>query len=155
MFAVNETKSRFELTMSATLDGIDRADERLAAYLEAHNVAVDAFGLRILLRESMLNAVTHGSGTNPDKTVKLTLEVGAADVTLTVEDSGPGFAWANRGPGFDSLDGDGGRGLALMSIYSDGLSFNESGNQTILRKKLRDPVSTGASVENDSAEEQK
>lgn len=153
MFAVNETESRFELTMSATLEGIDQADDRLAAYLQAHNVPVDVFGLRILLREAMLNAVTHGSGKDPNKSVALTVYLGTADITMTVEDSGEGFAWASRNPGFETLDGDGGRGLALMGIYADELKFNEQGNRVVLKKKLRDPVPSGSSAGNQEIRE--
>ncbi len=145
MFEVIGTEDRFQIEMSATLEGIDRADEQLVAYLRANDVAVDVFGLRILLRESMLNAVTHGRGKDSDKTVRLDLAVDSTGVTLTVEDSGPGFAWSDHSQAFDDLDGDGGRGLALMRIYSDEMSYNEQGNQVVLRKCFKDSVSGGAS----------
>ncbi len=133
MVNVVETGNRFHLTMPATLENIDEADDRFAAYLLDKHAHVDVFAMRILLRESLLNAVTHGSGKDPDKNVELVLEIESTHVTMCVKDTGAGFEWCSHQGGFD-VDGDGGRGLALMEIYSDEMVFNEAGNEITLRK---------------------
>ena len=50
-----------------------------------------------------------------------------------VEDDGPGFTWQNRTATFD-VTGDGGRGLALMHMYSSEMTFNDRGNRVELRR---------------------
>lgn len=135
MVNVEETDNRFQLTMPATLENIDEADDRVAAYLLDKHTHVDVFAMRILLRESLLNAVTHGSGKDPDKSVKLDLEIGPTSVSMYVKDTGAGFEWRNYQGDFD-IDGDGGRGLALMKIYSDEMVYNEAGNEVTIRKDL-------------------
>lgn len=149
MCDVIEQATRFQLTMSATVEGIDRADARLASYLETRRVPVDVFAVRILVRESLLNAVTHGSGKDRDKTVQLDLLVEPHAIVLTVEDSGDGFPWRQGRPDLNVLDGDGGRGLALMSIYSDQLEFNDKGNRVVLRKSFKVAEPSGGSMTRD------
>lgn len=128
--------------MSATLENIDDVDDRLAAYLSSQEVPVEVFAVRILLRESLLNAVTHGSGKDPSKTVHMEVKIDSDGIELDVRDSGPGFPWCDRRKDFDIL-GDGGRGLALMEIYSDEMIFNDKGNHLTLRKAFKSASVSG------------
>ena len=141
MLDVEKTDNMFEIKMSATLENIDVADDGLANYLSDEDLPVDIFAVRILLREALLNAVTHGSGTDPQKTVTMNLWKHTAGIDMEVCDSGSGFNWRDYKEFSFTLD-EGGRGLALMKIYSDNMEFNESGNTVILRKryKVDEPV---------------
>ena len=91
--------------------------------------------MRILVRESLLNAVIHGSGKDASKTVTVDVIVDAQSITLHVEDEGPGFSPPTREVAFDIL-GDGGRGLPLLQIYSDELQWNDRGNRVSVRKRI-------------------
>ncbi len=141
MIEVTQTDSGLALRMAATLDAIDEADDCVTAYLRSHEVPVDEFAARILLREALLNAVTHGSEKDPGKTVTLGLVLDGHGLTMTVEDSGAGFAWRDRSKTLDVL-ADGGRGLALMETFSDSMEFNERGNRVVLRKEFGTPAAT-------------
>ncbi len=133
VFDTEKAPARLSIRMSATLEAIDRADETVSAFLEQSGAAVDLFAMRILLREAVLNAVTHGSGTDPSRTVELTVELDERSAVLTVRDSGPGFVWQARGTEFD-ITGDGGRGLALMQIYASEMTYSDKGNHVVLRR---------------------
>ena len=133
MFDVKTEGKHLRIEMSATLENIDGADERASSFLAATHAPIDLFATRILLRESMLNAVTHGSGCDPSQIVRLDVEVDDLGVVLTVEDTGPGFIWQDRQTEFDIL-GDGGRGLALMQLYASEMNYNEAGNRVVLRR---------------------
>lgn len=141
MLDVTQTDREIGIRMPATLEAIDEADDRVTACLRTWAAPVDVFATRILLREALLNAVTHGSDKDPGKTVSLTLGKDPTGLTMVVEDSGPGFAWQARRRTMDVL-ADGGRGLALMELYSDGMAFNEKGNRLVLHKKWM-PSETG------------
>lgn len=151
MFEKHETDRRLVLRMPATLEAIDSADDYLAQYLTVHAIPVDAFAARILLRESLLNAVTHGSGKDPARRVLFEVAVGDDSMTLAAADDGPGFEWRTRTPGFDVL-GDGGRGLALMELYSDEMVFNDAGNRVEFRKYFRTPAAATPASEAERTE---
>jgi serine/threonine-protein kinase RsbW len=136
MFELVRTNKEFRLKMSATLENIEEADNQLTVFLNQRHLPVDIFAVRILLREALLNAVIHGSGKDPDLSVHFDVRVNSSDMVLTIEDFGPGFAWADRKQEINVL-GDGGRGLALMKIYSDTMTFSESGNRLTLKKNFK------------------
>lgn len=133
-FEATRTPAGLHLEMAACLTNIDAADAQVSALLQDRDAPVDRFAVRILLREAALNAVTHGSGQDAAKQVRIDVTLGAAEVELRVEDDGPGFAWQERPPTFDVM-GDGGRGLALMHMYASAVEFNERGNCVVLRRQ--------------------
>ncbi len=143
MFEAKKTETSFSVMMSATLENIDKADDSMAEFLDSLDISIDKFGLRIILRESVLNAVTHGSHEDPEKTVNLNLEVEYGGVSMTVSDQGDGFdvceAIETPGPLSES-----GRGLALMKMYSDEMDYNAKGTVVILRKSFKqaEPATT-------------
>ncbi len=135
MFQVEETTTGLQVRMSATLSNIDDADDRVAMFLREKAQNVDQFAVRILLRESVLNAVTHGSGKDPERMVILNVETMQEFVELRVQDPGVGFDWRSHSRDHDvEVLSDGGRGIALMEIYSDEMIYNDSGNKLTLRK---------------------
>ena len=140
MFDVNITGTSFEIKMSATLENIDVADDRLAEYLASGKIPIDSFAIRILLREGLLNAVSHGSDLDSAKTVSFTLCVETEGVRVKICDSGDGFEMQQCEASIDDLE-EGGRGLALMKIYSDNMDFNNIGNEVTLYKRYEADVS--------------
>lgn len=134
MFETNWTSNELRLRMSASLENNDQADALVSEFLLQTDVPVDRFAVRILLREALLNAVTHGCGKDPEQEVRLCVRLEPDAIVLDVQDSGPGFLWQDRNTMFDVL-GDGGRGLALMRIYSSNMTFNEAGNHVVLRRR--------------------
>ncbi|MCK4660725.1 MAG: ATP-binding protein [Phycisphaerae bacterium] len=140
MFKVESaTPRKLCVHMLASLENIDQADSAVSGFLIERKVPVDRFAVRIMLREALLNAVTHGSGGDSRLPVRLDVELGKSGVALAIEDTGEGFIWQDRDVSFDVL-GDGGRGLALMQIYSSEMTFNESGNRVALRRNYDVPA---------------
>ena len=133
LIAVMDTGERMLVRMPATLDSIDEADAAISGRLERVVPPSDLFAARIILREAVLNAVTHGSGNDACKQVEVAVEFDKDGVTMKVRDEGAGFDWARATGDFD-ITGDGGRGLALMRIYSSDMTFNASGNCVVLRR---------------------
>jgi anti-sigma regulatory factor (Ser/Thr protein kinase) len=85
---------------------------------------------RVGVAEALANAMIYGNGSDPEKRVRVEVELSAAEVALQVYDEGAGFD-----PGKvpdptlpENLDGTGGRGLFLIRKLMDEVRYNEPGN---------------------------
>lgn len=93
-----------------------------------------AFAVKLAMEEAIVNGFKHGNSGDPSLTVEVRWDVGDADVTLSVEDQGPGFKPEAvpdpRNP--DLLEVPGGRGLLLMRAYMHEVSHNDKGNRVTM-----------------------
>lgn len=94
--------------------------------------------IMIALQEGLANAVLHGSGNDPSKIIRCSLQVTPEAITIVIRDSGEGFDTAAV---TDSAD-DGtnltqhGRGIHLMRGLMDEVTYRHGGSELQL-KKLR------------------
>ncbi len=129
-----QTETQLRLELPATFASIDIAEQTTIDFLTDKGVKVDLFGIRIILREAFLNAVIHGCSKDAGELIQYTLDISDEDkVKLEVCDSGQGFDWKSRLGHVETIS-DGGRGLSIMEIYSDEITFNEQGNHLMLVK---------------------
>lgn len=88
------------------------------------------FNLRVVLAESLANAIIYGNLENPDKWVDVRAELRREFIRVEVTDEGPGFDPADIPdptlPG--ELDSSRGRGLFLIRSLVDEVGFNDRGN---------------------------
>lgn len=126
--------------LSATLDNIERIDDRITGWLRHAGRPLDEFGVRLLVREALLNAVLHGCARDPSRYVQFSIRLDEALVEFVVEDDGPGFDWQAPRPDLDAL-GATGRGVTLLRMYADSVTYNERGNRVRVRcGRLRPPA---------------
>jgi|WetSurMetagenome_2_1015567.scaffolds.fasta_scaffold598176_2 anti-sigma regulatory factor (Ser/Thr protein kinase) len=118
----------------ARVDQVDLiCKEAHRVYATHHLSRKDWFGLELLLREALVNAIVHGSQSDPKMTVRCRLSVSDQEAWIEVADDGPGFDWRSGLGTSGSEDGESGRGLAIYRLYARSFSFNELGNQVTLR----------------------
>jgi serine/threonine-protein kinase RsbW len=90
----------------------------------------DLFAIRLALEEAIVNAVRHGHRNDPSKTVRVRYQVSEQQLTVEIQDEGPGFDPEGvpdpLAPG--NLERPGGRGVFLMRHYMTWVSYNERGN---------------------------
>ena len=128
------------------VDLAHEASQRMAEFAGFEEDAALDVGLAV--REAVINAITHGNGQDPARTVDVTLTAGTAELVATVRDHGSGF---EPDPAHDPTSGDNrlrpnGRGLLLMRAYVDEVKFRNRkgrGFEVILVKQLR-PAAEGA-----------
>ena len=89
-----------------------------------------SFRLRVLLAEALTNSILFGAGGDPSRSVRVSAELGAATIRLSVTDDGPGF---NPMDITDPTSPNGvrrpvGRGLFLIRNLADRVEFNDQGN---------------------------
>lgn len=97
-------------------------------------------GLLLSVTEATTNAIIHGNKNNKLKLVRISVFVEDSTLTIKIKDEGKGFDPLIVPDPTDpeNLLKDSGRGLYLMRVYMDGLSYNYTpeGTETILTLKI-------------------
>jgi len=105
-----------------------------------------AFAVRLAMEEAIVNGFKHGNKDAVDSTVRVEWEAKPDAVTVSIEDSGPGYAPdAVPDPTEpDRLEIPSGRGLMLMRAYMSKIWHNERGNRvTMVYEKPDEKAAAG------------
>lgn len=115
------------------LPEVDILCREIRALLEDNGLAAVCFGVELLAREFLNNAIVHGNGRDARKKVALNLHIGRKWIYLQIIDQGNGFDWrkARRAPPPDDTVSSG-RGLSISTLYAQRIAFNQRGNQVTL-----------------------
>jgi serine/threonine-protein kinase RsbW len=113
-----------------------RVIETAVAYLVDRLRAYDFNGSRLNLNfrvgvaEALANAMIYGNGGDPEKRVRVEVELSSQAVALQVHDEGEGFdATVVPDPTLpENLEGTGGRGIFLIRELMDEVQYNPPGN---------------------------
>jgi anti-sigma regulatory factor (Ser/Thr protein kinase) len=102
--------------------------ERLRAY--AFGGSRLNLNFRVGVAEALANAIIYGNGSDPEKRVRVEVDLSADEVALQVYDEGAGFDPTQvPDPTLpENLDGTGGRGIFLIRELMDEVRYNEPGN---------------------------
>jgi len=102
----------------------------------------DLIAVRLGVHEAMVNAIRHGNGGDPDKTVRIACQVQSDELCFEIEDEGPGFKTRTvadpTAP--DNLGKPGGRGLMMMNHYMSSVEYNDRGNRVVMRRRIDQPA---------------
>ncbi|MBB6430910.1 ATP-binding protein [Algisphaera agarilytica] len=96
------------------------------------------FAVRLALDEALTNAVRHGNASDPSKQVTLEFTTEPNQLTIVIEDEGPGFNPDDvpDPTAVENLGRPHGRGVMLMRAYMTDVQFNKRGNRVTLVKQL-------------------
>ena len=126
--------------------------ERLMRLIEgSHCVRGEEHSVQLALREALNNAVVHGNRLDAHKLVhvRCRCKVGKG-ISITVSDQGQGFDPRSVPDSLtvENLLADHGRGIHLMKLAMDEVSFEQGGTEVLMCKRLaRNP---SADVRSDS-----
>ena len=82
----------FELEIPSSTNEGQRVQERIIKRLEElHFPARGIFGVRLALEEALVNAIKHGNGSDPLKSVRVSCQITDEKVRIVIEDEGTGF----------------------------------------------------------------
>jgi serine/threonine-protein kinase RsbW len=94
------------------------------------------FGIRLSMEEAIINAIKHGNKLDPEKSVRVSYTIDAAEFVVEIEDEGPGFKPADipdpTAP--ENLERPSGRGLLLMRAFMTECDFLSRGNICRMRR---------------------
>ena len=110
--------------------------DRLRAY--QFNGSRLTLNFRVGMAEALANAIIYGNGSDPDKRVRVEVELSHDAVSVQVQDEGAGFD-PGRVPDptlSENLELAGGRGIFLIRTLMDEVRYNDAGNcvRLVLRR---------------------
>ena len=122
--------------------------ERLMRLIEgSHCITGEEPAVELALREALNNAVVHGNRLDAHKLVhvRCRCKVGKG-ISLTVSDQGQGFdpRTVPDSVTVENLEADHGRGIHLMKLAMDEVSFEQRGTEVHMCKRLARDVRRGA-----------
>lgn len=124
-----------DLLLSHSPEEIRRAEKALLdAVAGAGYAESSAFAIRLALEEALYNAFRHGHRELPNEKVRLAWRVDPAQVTIRIEDKGPGFKpEALPDPTtFERLELPHGRGVMLIRAYMAEVRYSPRGNEVTM-----------------------
>jgi serine/threonine-protein kinase RsbW len=136
---MNPSESEYQLDWKypATLQNIEQVCSAVAQILEKHSLKKrDLFGIELLLREALNNAVMHGCHQNPLLSFSGRITISDQEAIIEVSDDGPGFEWRKESETTHYDVDETGRGLQIYAIYANSIKFNDAGNCVRLTRIL-------------------
>ena len=123
-------RRQLTLAIAADAEQISSATDAVLACLARLSVAEEkseAIGLAV--QEALANAVVHGCGSDPSKTVSCELSCDdRGRILVVVADPGPGFDFADSLRPSQDVYSDHGRGVFLIRQLMDEVSFERGGS---------------------------
>ena len=127
-----ESSPALRQTIASRLEETESVCMKIRDVLQANDLGEVCFGVELLARECLNNAVIHGNRKDADNSIRVCLWLGRKWIRLEVSDEGPGFDW--RGTRQKRMDtgASSGRGLHLYALYAERVRFNRRGNRITL-----------------------
>jgi anti-sigma regulatory factor (Ser/Thr protein kinase) len=121
-----------KLDVPSDLGMVGDAVELVASHLPPGTLSPRriSFNLRTALAEALGNAIRYGTGEDPDRVVRILVELRRDLVRIYVVDDGAGFdpAGTPDPTSPENLEREFGRGLFVIRHLVDDVAFNEKGN---------------------------
>lgn len=97
--------------------------------------------LGLALRESLINAIMHGSQNDESKVIRITAEVSNDEARFVIEDEGPGFKTEDvpNPSDHENLFKSCGRGVLFIRSIMDETEYNDRGNRLTMIMKRTSP----------------
>lgn len=128
------------LTMRSEIEAISPLVDRLMPLIRAsHCVSGDDSDTEVALREALANAVLHGNKRDIHKKVLVSCRIRPGKgLSIVIRDEGNGFDPAKipDPTAADNINSENGRGICLMKMFMDAVSFEQGGCEVRLQKRL-------------------
>ena len=122
-----------EIPSNKTL--IPYISEIFIQYLHSHNIK-DADAMQIAFEEALTNAIVHGNNNDYSKNVKISFNIKQNMLEISVKDEGSGFNYNPVKIADDDIYKQNGRGILLISLYTDSFHFEDYGRKIVMNKYL-------------------
>jgi len=132
-----QSDSFWEIRIPNQMSDGRREVDKFVARIEAWGVShEESLALRHSLHEAVVNAVRHGNGGDPRRSVRICYRFLSDDIFIEVEDEGRGF---DRSSVADPTTDEnrirpGGRGLLMMRHFMTSVEYNDRGNCVTMRR---------------------
>ena len=128
------------LTMRSEIEAISPLVDRLMPLIRAsYCISGDDGDIEVALREALANAVLHGNKRDIRKKVHVSCRIRRGKrLSIVIRDEGNGFDPAKipDPTAVDNVNSENGRGIRLMKMFMDAVSFEQGGCEVRLEKEL-------------------
>jgi len=124
----DSTTSRVALTLSSSLESVDRVERAAEDFAIRSGFDEDtAANVAMAVREAAVNAVLHGNAYNPEKQITATLELTADSLIARIADQGPGLDPSTIPDPLapENILRGSGRGIFLIRTFMDEVNFRQ------------------------------
>ena len=104
-------------------------------YLHSHNIK-DADAMQIAFEEALTNAIVHGNNNDYNKNVNISFSIKQNMLEISIEDEGSGFNYKAIKINNDDVYRKNGRGILLISLYTDSFHFEDYGRKIVMNKYI-------------------
>lgn len=119
----------YELEYPSRIETEDKMLSDLAALLTKHDVHnPERYGFMLTISEAFTNALLHGNNLDPDKKVRISIDIKPNKIIADIIDEGKGGLDKIKHKKPSVLMGEGGRGVDLMNHYAGKVEFTEDLN---------------------------
>jgi serine/threonine-protein kinase RsbW len=138
---------RIDVTLETQLESIDLAESIVMRVAEATGFGdEDSHKIGMAVREGVINAYNYGNQQDPEKKIKISIELNSEKMIIRILDQGKGFVLTEIPDCLaeENLLRTSGRGIFLMRAFMDELSVapgEGGGAEVIMAKRLPSTVS--------------
>lgn len=124
---------KMEIPSNKTL--IPYISEIFIQYLHSHDIK-DADAMQIAFEEALTNAIVHGNNNDYSKNVNISFNIKQNMLEISIEDEGSGFNYKAIKINNDDVYRKNGRGILLISLYTDSFHFEDYGRNIVMNKYI-------------------
>lgn len=124
---------KMEIPSNKTL--IPYISEIFIQYLHSHDIK-DADAMQIAFEEALTNAIVHGNNNDYSKNVNISFNIKQNMLEISIEDEGIGFNYKAIKINNDDVYKKNGRGILLISLYTDSFHFEDYGRKIVMNKYI-------------------
>lgn len=124
---------KMEIPSNKTL--IPYISEIFIQYLHSHDIK-DADAMQIAFEEALTNAIVHGNNNDYSKNVNISFNIKQNMLEISIEDEGSGFNYKAIKINNDNVYRKNGRGILLISLYTDSFHFEDYGRKIVMNKYI-------------------
>lgn len=124
-------------TNEVILYGIDNISEKLDGIIHSLNLEKQCFEIKLIMSEAIANAFIHGNNKDRDKPIIVECKLENNFINISVKDTGKENLTLKTNKEIDEDDilSEGGRGLFIISAYTDEAEFKDG--CLIMKKSLK------------------
>ena len=130
-----------EMTLSMKIPSDKSYIPKLSNEFLRNNGIKECDAFQIAFEEALTNAIVHGNGNDLNKKVNIEFNIINDYVEVIIEDEGNGFDYIMAMIGLtesqENIYKDSGRGIFLISLYSDDFYFENNGSKIVMIKYIK------------------
>ncbi len=129
-YKISKKNNVLSVNFRSSIDNVEEVISMTRTFIEEkkREDSIDFFSLRLILLESLTNAVKHGNLLDTQKNIQYTFVLQDDCVEIDIQDMGRGFDWKETINSDIPYLSSSGRGIHIIKEYASAFRYNRKGN---------------------------